>query len=172
MSPRPEESLCSSLSCRCNPWTCPYISMLPKEQSTSHVPATPVLAAQSVLQLEPWPCPRDTACQPAGSVWPGREGRPEFLSFPLWLFQDFSVEVFTGWVGPFYQSQILAGWFPGRSFSPRSPWPEPADLTYLPKSSTAWPKPRAASGLQGETAGTANPPRRRTGFWVHLRNNA
>lgn len=134
MSLRPEELLCSSLSCRRNLWTWPYISILlwGMEHSVEHIAAIP---PPSRCSSSPGQSPETPACQ-AGwrekeprSVWPGREGRPEFPSFPLWLLQDFSVKVFTGWVGLFYQSQILADQFSVRSFSSCSPRPEPADLT-------------------------------------------
>lgn len=156
MSLRPEESLCSSL---CNPWTWPYISM--PLQGAEHGARGGNGCSRPLTQLRPWPVPRDTACQGGkkpGSVWPGREGRPEFLSFPLWLFQDFfSRSLYRmGWA--VYQSQILAGSFPGRSFWPRSPRAERADRTYLCKPSTARPDRRADSGPLRETAGTANPP--------------
>lgn len=137
MSLRPEELLCYSLFSAAISELDPTFPYSYEEWSAASSTLLQSLLPPSSAcrSSSPGPSPGRPARQAGwrekelGSALPGWEARPEFLSFPQWLLQDFSVKVFTGWVGLFYQSQILANQFSVRSFSPCSPRPEPADLT-------------------------------------------
>lgn len=179
MSQRPEEWLCSSLSCCCSLWTRPYISLLLQgvEYSVKHIAATPPPSHLSLLLLcrssSPGPSPGTPACQAGwrekepGSVWPGWEERPQFLSLPLWLLQDLQDRLGFFIIARFWQTSFQQGPFhpAGLGQSLQNAPPQTQVNAALP----SW---GADLVLLREVGGTDNPPCRRTGSYFYLRNNS
>lgn len=168
MSLRPEESLCSSLSC-CNPWTWPYISMLlqgARLQSLLPQPARPCWA-------EAGPFPRDTAVREGkgqGVSGQGGKGGLSSCHFLCDYFKIFQSKSLQDGLGCFIRARFWQASPQGGPFHPAAL--SQSLHTFLSSPDTAQPGPADGQIQPRDTAGTAKPPCRRTGFWFHLRNNS